>query len=72
MDGSQFTTPIDFFRLFFSYELLMELCGFTNVYFEKTSHLKPSYSERWLLLLLMSFIIILLYYFICPLLQLLI
>ena len=25
----------------------MEICGFTNVYFEKTSHLKPSYSERW-------------------------
>ena len=25
----------------------MELYGFTNVYFEKTSHLKPSYSERW-------------------------
>ena len=39
--------PLISLDCFFSYELLGELCGFTNVYSEKTSHLKPSYSERW-------------------------
>ena len=36
-----------------------------QMFSEKTSHLKPSYSERWDQLLLMSFIIILLCQFIC-------
>ena len=31
----------------FSVELLAVLCGFTNVYFEKKSHLKSSYSASW-------------------------
>ena len=37
--------PIDF--IVFSVELLAVLCGFTNVYFEKSSHLKSSYSASW-------------------------
>ena len=40
MDGNPFTTPLISLFLVLNYWL----CGFTNVYLKKTSHLKSSYS----------------------------
>ena len=39
--------PLISLDCFFCLELLSKLCFFTNLYFENTSHLKPSYGTSW-------------------------
>ncbi|KAK3778113.1 hypothetical protein RRG08_052261 [Elysia crispata] len=36
-----------FFKLFFTLELVQQLCNFTNEYMEATKHLRPSLAKNW-------------------------
>ena len=47
IDGQKYTTPLISLDCFIYLELLSKLCFFTNLYFENTSHLKPSYGTSW-------------------------